>query len=174
MQRKIIFYFFILLLINNVALSNEKKLAYIDLDLIVSKSNPGHFLIKNLDTLEKKNFDNFKLKEEALKKEEESIKQQKNILSDDELRKRITSLRKKIDLYNEDKKKFIRNFNLKKNEEILGFLNSVSPIIENYMNQESIDVLFEKKNIFIAKTNFDITEKIIELINKNIDNLKSE
>ena len=42
------------------------------------------------------------------------------------------------------------------------------------MNQESIDILLEKKNIFIAKTNFDITEKIILLINNNIDNLKKE
>ena len=174
MKKKVIFCSFLFFLFNSITLASEIKLAYINLDLLVSKSNPGQFLIKNLEEFEKKNFDNFLSKEKALKKEEESIDQQKNILSDDELKKRVILLRKKINTYNDDKKKFIKNFKLKENEEILIFLNSVTPIIENYMNQESIDVLFEKKNIFIAKTNFDITEKIIVLINKNVDNLNNE
>ena len=174
MLKKIIFCSFLWFLFNSIALSNEKKLAYINLDLLISKSNPGQLLIKNLDELEKKNFDNFLSREKTLKKEEESIDQQKNILSDDELKKRVILLKKKINAYNEDKKKFIKDFKLKKNKKILKFLNSVTPIIENFMNQESIDILFEKKNIFIAKTNFDITEKVIVLINNNFDNLNNE
>ena len=174
MIKKIIFCSFLWFLFNSIALSNEKKLAYINLDLLISKSNPGQLLIKNLDELKKKNFDNFLSREKTLKKEEESIDQQKNILSDDELKKRVILLKKKINAYNEDKKKFIKDFKLKENKEILKFLNSVTPIIENFMNQESIDILFEKKNIFIAKTNFDITEKVIVLINNNFDNLNNE
>jgi outer membrane protein len=174
MLKKIIFCSFLCFLFNSIALSNEKKLAYINLDLLISKSNPGQLLIKNLDELEKKNFYNFLSREKTLKKEEESIDQQKNILSDDELKKRVILLKKKINAYNEDKKKFIKDFKLKENKEILKFLNSVTPIIENFMNQESIDILFEKKNIFIAKTNFDITEKVIVLINNNFDNLNNE
>lgn len=174
MKKKIIFYYLIFFLFNNIALSNEKKIAYINLELLVLKSEPGQFLINKLDEIEKKNFNNFQLKKGVLKEKENSINQQKNILSEEELKKRVTILKKEIDKYNKDKKKFIENFKKKKNEETLKFLNSVTPIIENYMNQESIDILLEKKNIFIAKTNFDITEKIILLINNNIDNLKKE
>ena len=36
------------------------------------------------------------------------------------------------------------------------------------MAQNSIGILMEKKNIFIAKSNYDITEIVIEEINKNI------
>lgn len=174
MKKKIIFYYLIFFLFNNIALSNEKKIAYINLELLVLKSEPGQFLINKLDEIEKKNFNNFQLKKGVLKEKENSINQQKNILSEEELKKRVTILKKEVDKYNKDKKKFIENFKKKKNEETLKFLNSVTPIIENYMNQESIDILLEKKNIFIAKTNFDITEKIILLINNNIDNLKKE
>ena len=40
------------------------------------------------------------------------------------------------------------------------------------MEENSIEILFEKKNIFIAKSNYDITQIVIENINKNIKNFK--
>jgi Skp family chaperone for outer membrane proteins len=49
-------------------------------------------------------------------------------------------------------------------------MNTINPIIQKYMNEQSIDILLDKKNIFIAKENFDITQKIIDLINKEIKN----
>ena len=36
------------------------------------------------------------------------------------------------------------------------------------MEKNSIAILIEKKNIFIAKSNYDITEIVIEEINKDI------
>ena len=36
------------------------------------------------------------------------------------------------------------------------------------MKKKSIDILIEKKNIFIAKSNYDITIDVIDDINKNI------
>ena len=47
-------------------------------------------------------------------------------------------------------------------------VNLVNPIIEKIMEKNSIGILIEKKNIFIAKSNYDITEIVIEEINKNI------
>ena len=40
------------------------------------------------------------------------------------------------------------------------------------MDDNSIDILFEKKNIFIAKSNYDITQVVIDSINKNIKEFK--
>ena len=40
------------------------------------------------------------------------------------------------------------------------------------MDDNSIDILFEKKNIFIAKSNFDITQIVIDSINENIKEFK--
>ncbi len=47
-------------------------------------------------------------------------------------------------------------------------LNKINPIIKNYMDQNSIDMIIDKKNIYIAKKNFDITNDILELVNKEI------
>ena len=40
------------------------------------------------------------------------------------------------------------------------------------MDENSLEILFEKKNIFIAKSNYDITQIVIEHINKNINEFK--
>ena len=36
------------------------------------------------------------------------------------------------------------------------------------MDENSISIILDKKNIYIAHKKYDITEKLIELINKNI------
>ena len=54
------------------------------------------------------------------------------------------------------------------------FLKMTNPLIESIMNKNSIDILIEKKNVFIAKSNTDITNIVIEDINKNIRNFKIE
>ena len=35
------------------------------------------------------------------------------------------------------------------------------------MKEKDIDIIVDKKNIFIARSDYDITSDIIELINKN-------
>ena len=48
------------------------------------------------------------------------------------------------------------------------FLKLINPIIETVMEKNSIDIIIEKKNIFIAKSNYDITGDIINNIDENI------
>ena len=42
------------------------------------------------------------------------------------------------------------------------------------MNERKIEILFDKKNIFVAKSNIDITNIIIESVNKNVTNFSIE
>ena len=51
-------------------------------------------------------------------------------------------------------------------------LNTLNPIISNYVEENSISIVFPKKNIIIAKKNLDITNSIMDLLNiqlKKID-----
>ena len=70
--------------------------------------------------------------------------------------------------YNNDKKKEIDSLKKKRNTNIINFINSINPIIEKYMTDNSIYILMDKKNIFIAKNDYDITQKLIKLINNQI------
>ena len=43
----------------------------------------------------------------------------------------------------------------------------ISPIIENYIREKSITIVLNKKNIFIASKDYDITNEIINIVDKN-------
>ena len=56
----------------------------------------------------------------------------------------------------------------KRKEEILKVLDIINPIIEEYIKNNSIIIVLDKKNIYIADTNYDISNILIELINNKI------
>ena len=74
--------------------------------------------------------------------------------------------------YQTKKREIINKFNKKKNDEIIRYINLISPIINEFMEKNSIGILIEKKNIFIAKSNYDITKNVLEKINNQIKEFK--
>lgn len=150
----------------------ENNIAYLDLDYVLSKSNSGSSLLKQLNEIEKKNLKILSLKEDELKKEENEITKIKSIISKNELEKKIKQLQLKVVSYNKLRNENIKIYKKRRKVEIIRYMNQINPIIERYMNDQSIDILLDKKNIFIAKNNYDITQKIIEIINKEIKDFK--
>ena len=49
------------------------------------------------------------------------------------------------------------------------FFDQINPIIQNYMNEFSIDILLDRKNVFMGNSSSDITKKIIDRINNKIN-----
>ena len=50
----------------------------------------------------------------------------------------------------------------------MNLLNLINPIIQEYMQNNSISIILDKKNIYIANKNYDISNNLIELINKKL------
>ena len=148
------------------------KTGYIDLDLILAKSIPSKILFSKLKINEEKELENLKKKEIDLKNEEKNILSKKNIVSEEEYNKSISSFKNKINNYNKEKKIVIENLKQIRNKEIIRFFNLINPIIEKTMENDSIEILFEKKNIYIAKSSYDITQIVIENINNEIKDFK--
>ena len=150
------------------------KTGYIDLDLILAKSIPSKILFSKLKINEEKELQNLKKKEIDLKNEEKNILSKKNIVSEEEYNKSVSSFKKKINNYNNEKKIVIENLKQIRNKEIIRFFNLINPIIEKTMEKDSIEILFEKKNIYIAKSSYDITQIVIENINNEIKDFKMQ
>ena len=155
-------------------LSAENKVAYIDLDKILVNTDSGKSLFKQLDNLEKIKLQSLQNEEKKLKEEENKILSTKNLLTQDEYIKNVNTFKKKIPIYQKKKKDIINNLQKKRNTEVMRFLKMTNPLIESIMEKNSIDILIEKKNIFIAKSNTDITNVVIDKINKNIKNFEIE
>ena len=146
----------------------ENKVAYLDLDFILSNTNVGKSLFEKIQKFENSKIKELNNKEQILKDEENKILASKNIISKDELNKNISEFQVKLKNYKNLKQNEINLLKKKRNEEIVNLLKSINPIIEKYMNEKSISILIDKKNIFIADKNYDITKNLVDLINNNL------
>src|SRR6056300_141245 len=156
----------ILLSINN--LKAEDKVAYLDIDFILTNTIAGKLLLENLKKQEKIKINKFKIDDKKFKNNEKKILAKKNLVSVEEIKKEMNELQIEYQKYNNDKKREIDSLKKKRNTNIMNFINLINPIIEKYMTVNSIYILMDKKNIFIAKNDYDITQKLIKLIDNQI------
>ena len=114
--KKIIFILIIFFTTLSLAQS-EEQIVYLDLDNVINNTKAGKLIINELKKSKKNALSKFEKKEKELKKIENDINKQKNILSEDELKKKITNFRKEISIFQNNKQKVINEFNQKKIDE---------------------------------------------------------
>ena len=151
-------------LVINIAQANS-NIVYVDIDFLIKNSNIGKASLDKLETINKKNIKKLTDREVELKKNESDLKNKQNIISTDQFNEEVNLLKEKIKLYNSEKDKMVNDFNKIKVEEINILMNKFNSVIQAYMNQNSIDVVLDKKNIFIGKVSSDITKIILQEIN---------
>ena len=147
---------------------SQDKIFYLDLDKVVTNTKAGKSIIDELEKSKKEALEKFEKKEKDLKKIEDEINKQKNIISEDELKKRLVEFRKEVANFRQNRQKLINDFNQKRKAEFGKFFKKISPIIENYVTEKNIDILLDKKNIFIASKEKNITQEIIKIIDSKI------
>ena len=158
----------IALLLNFSLSHSEEQIVYLDLDTIVGSTKAGKLIISNLEKSKKSTLVKFEKREKELKKIENDINKQKNILSEEELKKKLFEFRKEINTFQNNRQNVINDFNKKKIEEFNNFFKKITPIIQNYVSEKNIDIVLDRKNIFVASKKKDITKEIIKLIDSKI------
>ena len=161
-----LFILFTLLWASNV--SSSEKIAFLDVEFIINKSEPALLIIKKIEKIRDQETKKLKKIENDLKKKNEELAKTKNLISDEELKKKISSLRNEARSFDELRKKTIQDLNIKKNKELDQFLKLINPIVQEYMAEKSIDIIIHKKNVFMAKSTSDITEDILKIGNTKI------
>ena len=155
-------------------LKADDKISYIDIDYILTNTLAGKELLNTLKKEEEIKINKFKSNDDSFKNEEKQILAKKNLVSEKEINKEMKALQIKFEKYKKVKQKEIDDFKIKRNRNIVNFLNLINPIIEKYMSDNSIYMLIDKKNVFIANKEYDITNNLIELIDNQIKNIELE
>ena len=158
----ITFFFF-----NFNLLKADELISYVDMDLLMNSSEAGKSISSQLTAIHKKTTSEFKKIEEELKKEETDLIKQKNVISNEEFEKKLSLLRNKASDYQKQRKKSSASINEKRMNATSELINLIQPILAEYANNNSISIIFQKKNIIIGKTELDITEDILEILNEN-------
>ena len=70
--------------------------------------------------------------------------------------------------FNLDRKQTNFEYTEKRKKAISNFLQQITPLIQNYVKENSISLVLNQKNIFIGSKKYDITNDIIEVVNLNL------
>ena len=162
----IIFLFF-----TNLAFS-EQKIVFINMDKVVSTSNSGSSILKQLNDLNNKNLQFLKKEEKKFKEKETKLISQKNIISDVDFQNQIKKLKSEIKNYNQNRNKMLKDFNKLKVDNTNNLLKLINPILVKFSNDEEISIILQKKDLVVAKTELDITDDVIKIVNSKIKEFK--
>jgi outer membrane protein len=147
---------------------SKENLAYINVDYLIQNSNIGKKMLTKISNKDKNNLDNLKKKNQILQDLETSIKKKKNVISDDAYNKEVIDFKKKFQEFSKEKNKIINEFNVFKKKEIENLFKKINPIINNYMEENSVNLLFDSKNIFMGSKKLNLTEDILKKINNEL------
>ena len=168
MKKYLIIIFFIF---NIFTFNAYSKIAYIDIKIILNESNVGKSLNSHLKSLNSEYSKKYTKIEKELLEKEKTLLAQKNIIEKNEFNKKIRNLSDEIDKYRNDKKLLTDKLNKIKIENTKEILRILNPIITKYVENNDISLVLKKTNIIVGKKDLDITEKIIKLLNGEINKL---
>ena len=165
---KFIIVSFLSFILSNPSYSND-RIAFVDIDYIIKNSEIGKKVLLKINDLDDKNVNSLKKKDNMLKNLETEIRNKKNIISDEAYNKEVILFRKKIVELNEEKNNLVTEFTAYKKKELQIIFDQISPIISNYMDKNSITIILDSKNIFMGKVNSNLTNDILNEINKELN-----
>ena len=164
--------FFLLIFVFSFEISYaDNKIAYIDINHILNNSIVGQSISKHILNIKEKKQVEFLSIEKKLSDKEKDIINKKNIVEKKIFDDEVKILKEEINDYRNKKKEFNKQLDNQKIEYTKKVLSSLNPIISKYVEENSISIVFPKKNILIAKKKLDITKPIMELLNSQLSKI---
>ncbi len=172
MIRKLAIILLLFQLTNIFSLASANDVYFINLKKVLNESKAGsgaqEKLLKEFENQDKK----FKDEGNALKKQETELIAQKKTFSAEEYKKKVSALRKKNVDFQKRRRTASSDFVKKKNNARNELLKSLNPILQKYMNENNIMMIMNEKNIILANSKIDLTNIIIDLLNKELKSIK--
>jgi outer membrane protein len=156
---------------NQKSFAEDLIIVFVDMDKIIATSNAGKKIQNSIDKFAKKENQKFDSIESNLKKKEQEILKQKNIISKEELDKKVKSFQTELSKLRKEKIEFNRSI-IKRNQEATNkIVNEINKILTQYASNNSVSLIIQKKNIIIGKTELDITPQILKEFNSKVKSI---
>ena len=147
---------------------SQEKLAFIDINYIFNNSDAGKKINKVINEKNKKINNEFNEYRKKIDSEKKTLLTQKNVLSEEEYKKKFVKLEKNLNEYNSIINKKNLDLNNFKTKVRVEFSKNLNNILEDYSKKNSISMILKKENILIGKTNLDVTQEVLDIFNDNI------
>jgi len=163
--------FFVFLILNFYNLSFAEETYFIDMKKLLNQSKAGKeaqdFLKNKIITGDKK----IKKEGELLKKEEIDLIAKKKTLPADEYKKKLNQLREKNIKFQRENANFTRAIATQRADARNRMLKALDPILTKYMSENNVQIIIYRKYIVMAQSKLDLTDKILEIFNKELKSL---
>ena len=170
-MRKKIIYILIFFAISIPSYSSE-KIVYLDVEKIMQESIAGKAINAKIKKKRETSISKFKKKEKDIFEKEKKLISQKNVLNDEEFKKKIQDLRNEISNYQKERNKAANDLTQTRIKASTNLIKELTPILEAYSKDNSIRIIIQKKHIVMGSREDDITKNILDLVNKKIKNIK--
>ena len=165
--------FIISIFLITTSYSNENQLIkFVSLDFIIKNSIIGKKLSK--ENTEKRNsiIKKSKDQESKLEKQKNDILSKQNVLEKKEFEAKVVSHQKQVKEYQEKRNNEIKALN-EKNIKLLKKLKAkIDKILVDYASENKIDMILKKEDIIVSNSNYDVTEDILAIIDKEIKKIE--
>ena len=160
-----LFLFFFCIYSNN----SYAEIFYIDIDMIINQTNVGKHINKEFENAKKiNNAKNLETKNKLVKREEKLITQ-KNILDENEFNNKLNLFRKDVNDFNQLNQRTNKDLQNKLLNNKSNFLKLIEPILLEYVAENNITYLLQKKYIIVGHNDLNKTSDIIKLVDKKIN-----
>ena len=161
----------IFLFFTNIVFS-EQKIAFIDMDKVITTSKSGSSILKQLTDINKKILKFLNNKEKKFQQKETKLISQKNIISETDFKNKVNELKSEIKNYKQNRNKMLADFNKLKIDNTNNLLKLINPILVKFSNDKEIAIILQKKDLVVAKTQLDITDEVIKIVNLEVKEFK--
>ncbi len=164
-------FIFTIFILNCYNFASSAEVYFVDIKKILNESKAG----KKAQSFLKKKFENenkkFEKEGSDLKKEESDLIAQKKIITSEEYKKKLNSLREKSINYQKKKRQASKEWLQKKNDARVKLVSALNPILQKYMKENNIEMIVDKKYILLANSNFELTDKILKILDKELKSI---
>mgnify|MGYP001165532837 FL=1 len=170
-QIKLILIIFFFILLSSVSKS-EVKIAFVEMDRVLKNSSVGKSMIQQLGKLDEDNKIYFDETNKKLSLKKKKINSQKNILTEEEYKKKVITLNNEFENFKKKGKKKIEILKTKRNTGMDKILNELNSLLAEYSNKNELTFIIDQKNIIIGRADLNITDEIIKLLDLKITKIK--
>ena len=174
-MKKFNFILIIILFFANISLADQypnTSIGIIDINKVLTESKAAKDASEQIEKIQKKSEEDSKKEDDQIIKEREKLIEQQSVMAPEAFEIKVADFEKKVQTYQIERQEKLRKLDQMVQEARASILDEVKPIINEYANELGITVILEKNAVIMSADDMDMTEQVIEILNKSLPKIK--
>ena len=147
---------------------SQNNIAVLDVVKLIKKSKAAMSMKDQVNAVAKKYTDEDQKKQKEIQKQEEELLRQKATLTPEAFSDRKNTFEKKVIEFNKDAQAKRKALATAEKDAVTQIEDEVEIIVKAIIDSDKITAVFRKSAIILGDTSIDITEKVVEELNKKL------